>query len=56
MHKTTFDFDEDKHSIYLTDYKFGLAVKEMKEKYGIIVKGSNKYNFKGLIAEERNVD
>ncbi len=48
MHTQTFDIEGYPYSFLITDELFEIVKQQMKDKYGITVKGSNKFNFKGL--------
>ena len=47
-HTQTFDIEDYPYDFYITDELFSIVKKQMKEKYGITVKGSNKFIFKGI--------
>jgi len=49
-HTQTFDIEGYPYEFYITDELFSIVKKQMLEKYGVTVKGSNKFIFKGIKA------
>ena len=51
-HTQTFDIEGDPYIFYLNDELFDTVKKQMLEKYGITVKGSNRFILKGIKLEK----
>ena len=54
-HTQTFDIEGCEYDFYLTDEIFEEIKKQMLERFGITVKGSNKFVFKGINVEESGI-
>ena len=55
IHTKTFDIEGCEYDFYLTDEIFEEIKKQMLERFGITVKGSNKFVFKGINVEESGI-